>query len=79
MAVHVDVAPMIKHIYAAVDIDFKGSSDILGLRLALLAKQFIQVPQDWHILRAGVLQVIPVHQAGAAVNDGFLDRGTAAA
>ena len=75
MVVHVNVGTVIEHIQGAIDVDFQRRSDILCLRLRLFQKQPIQVAQDRHILRARVLQVIPVHKPRAAVNDGPLNRG----
>ena len=75
MVVHINVRPMVKHIQGTVDVDFQRRGDILRLRLGLFQKQPVQVSQDRHILRARVLQVIPVHQPCAAVNNGPLNRG----
>ena len=75
VVVHVNVRPMVEHIQGTIDVDFQRRGDILCLRLRLFQKQLIQVAQDRHILRAGGLQIIPVHKPCAAVNDGPLNRG----
>ena len=73
--IHLDIGTVVEYVQGAVHIDFQRRCDVLGLRLALLPQKPVQVPQDWHLLRARILQVVPVHQTGAAVNDGFLNRG----
>ena len=46
----------------------------MSLLLILLQQEVVKVLQDGHILRAGVVEVVPVHQPDAAVDHCFLHR-----
>ena len=70
--VNVHVGPVVEHVQTAGDIDFQRRGDEVGLLFLLFQQKLVQVLQDGHILRAGVLQVLPVHQPHTAVNDRFL-------
>ena len=72
--VNVHVGPVVEHIQTAGDIDFQRRGDEVGLLLLLFQQKVVEVLQNGHILRAGVLQVLPVDQPDTAVNDGFLHR-----
>src|SRR5699024_3485727 len=55
-------------------IDFQRRGDVLRLFLVLRPQQVVEVLQDGHILRAGVIEIVLIHQPHTAVNDGFLNR-----
>ena len=71
---HIDVGPMIEHIQRTRDVDFQRRGDVLGLLLVLSAQQVVQILQNRHILRPGVVEIILVDQPHTAVDDGFLHR-----
>ena len=75
MVIHLDIGTVVKHIQGTIDVDFQRRGDILRLRFALFAKEVVQIPQDWHVFRARVLQIVPVHKPCAAVNDRLFNRG----
>ena len=72
--VNVHVGPVVEHVQTAGDVDFQRRGDEVGLLFLLFQQKLVQVLQDGHILRAGVLQVLPVDQPHTAVNDRFLNR-----
>ena len=72
--VDVHIALMVKHIEGAGHIDFQRRGDVLRLFLVLRPQQVVEVLQDGHILRAGVIEIVLIHQPHTAVNDGFLNR-----
>ena len=71
---NVHVCPVIEHIQRAGDVDFQCRRHILRFLFLLTAQLLIKVLQHRHIFWLRVIQVIPVDQTHAAVDDGFLDR-----
>ena len=69
----VNIGFVVKQVEGARHIDFKGRCQPLCLGLALLAQKVIQVLEGRHGCVFRVVKQIPVHHAGAAVNDGTLD------
>ena len=72
--VNVDVGAVIEHIERTGDIDFKRGGDVLRLLFVLPPQLVIQVLQHRHILRRGIVEIVPIDQPHTAVNDGFLHR-----
>ncbi len=70
--VNVHIGSVVEHVEGAGDVDFQRRGNEVGLLFLLLQQKLVQVLQNGHILRAGVLQVLPVDQPHTAVNDGFL-------
>ena len=56
--VDVHIALMVKHIEGAGHIDFQRRGDVLRLFLVLRPQQVVEVLQDGHILRAGVIEIM---------------------
>ena len=65
---------MVEHVEGAGNVDFKGGGDVLRLLFLLTAQLVIQVLQNWHILRAGVVEVVPIDHTHTAVDDGLFHR-----
>ena len=57
--VDVHIALMVEHIEGAGHIDFQRRGDVLCLFLLLRPQQVVEVLQDGHILRAGVIEIGP--------------------
>ena len=72
--IDVYIASVVEHVEGAGDVDFQRRGDVLGFFFVLRPQQVIQVLQDGHILRAGVVEVGLIDQPHTAVNDGFLYR-----
>ena len=72
--VDVHVAAVVEHVEGAGDVDFQRRGDVLRLFLVLRPQQVVEVLQDGHILRAGVIEIVLIDQPHTAVNDGFLYR-----
>ena len=73
-AVHIHIGMVVEHIEGAGNIDFKCGGDVLRFLFILGAEGIIQVLQNRHILRFGVVEVVPVDDTHTAVNDGFFYR-----
>ena len=69
----VHIGFVVEQVEGARHIDFKGRCQPLCLGFALLAQKVIQVLKRRHGCVFRVVEQIPVHHAGAAVNDGALD------
>ena len=69
----VHIGFVVEQVKGARHIDFKGRCQPLCLGLALLAQKVIQVLKGRHGCVFRVVEQIPVHHAGTAVNDGALD------
>ena len=63
---------MIEHIQRAGDIDFQSGGNELRFFFLLPAQTVIQITEDGHILRLGVIEIILIHHPHTAVNNGFL-------
>ena len=72
--VDVHVGAVVEYVQAAGHIDFQGGSNEMGLLFVLRQQGVVQVLQDGGVLRAWVVQVLPVHQPDAAVDHCFLHR-----
>ena len=72
--IDVHIALVVEHIERAGHIDFQRRGDVLRLFLVLRPQQVVEVLQDGHILRAGVIEIGLIDQPHTAVNDGFLNR-----
>ena len=70
-AAYIHIGVMVKHIQRAGDIDFQSRCDVLRFLFVLFPEGIVQVLQNGHILRLGVVQVVPVDQAHTTVNDGL--------
>ena len=71
---NVDVGAVVEHVERAGNVDFKGCGDVLRLLFLLPPQLVIQVLQNRHILRLRVAEIIPVHHAHTAVDDGLFHR-----
>ena len=71
----VHIGAVIEHGKRTADIDFQSGSDVLGFLFLLHPKLVVQVLQNGHFLRDGIVQILPVHQPDTAVNDGLFHRG----
>ena len=71
---NVDVGAVIEHIEGAGNVDFQSRGDVLRLLFLLPPQLVIQVLQNRHILRHRVAEIIPVHHAHTAVDDGLFHR-----
>ena len=65
---------MIEHIEGAGNVDFQCRGNVLRLFFLLVSEKVIQILQNWHILRAGVIEVIVVNKPYTTVDDGLLHR-----
>ena len=65
---------MIEHIQRTGDIDFQRSGNELSFLFLLLAQTVIEITEDGHIFRLGIIEVVLIHHPHTAVNDGFLHR-----
>ena len=70
--VNVHIGAVVEYVQTAGNVDFQGGGDEVGLLFLLLQQKVVKVLQNGHVLRAGVLQVLPVDQPHTAVNDRFL-------
>ena len=70
--VDVHIGPVVEHVETAGDVDFQRGGDEVGLLLVLRSESVVEVLQDGHILRAGVVEIVLVHQPDTAVNDRLL-------
>ena len=66
---------MVEHIQRTGDVDFQCSGNVLRFLFILRTEGVIQVLQQRHILRLRVVEVIPVDDAHATVDDGLFHRG----
>ena len=66
---------MVEHIQRTGDVDFQSGGDVLRFLFILRTEGVIQVLQQRHILRFRVIEVVPVDDANAAVDDGLFHRG----
>ena len=69
----VHIGFVVEQVEGARHIDFKGRCQPLCLGFALLAQKVIQILKRRHGCVFRGVEQIPVHHAGAAVNDGTLD------
>ena len=65
---------MVEHVERAGNVDFQSRGDVLCLLFLLPPQLVIQVLQNRHILRLRVAEIIPVHHAHTAVDDGLFHR-----
>ena len=70
----VDVGAVVEHVERAGNVDFQSRGDVLRLLFLLPPQLVIQVLQNRHILRHRVAEIIPVHHAHTAVDDGLFHR-----
>ena len=70
----IHIGLVIEHIQRAGDIDFQRGGNELGFFFLLLAQTVIEITEDGHILRLGIIEVVLIHHPHTAVNDGFLHR-----
>ena len=68
------IGAVVKDVQTAGNIDFQRRGQTLGLWLRLFPQELVEVAQHGHLIRAGVLQIIPVNHVNAPVHDGFLHR-----
>ena len=71
---NVDVGAVVEHVEGAGNVDFQSRGDVLRLLFLLPPQLVIQVLQNRHILRHRVAEIIPVHHAHTAVDDGLFHR-----
>ena len=70
---NVHIGAVVKEIQTALDVDLQSSRHTVGL-LFLLGKQgVVEVLQNGHILRGGMLKIVLVNLVDTAVNDRFLN------
>ena len=70
---NINVCPMVKHIQAAVYIEFQCRRDTLRFLFRLLLDFIVEVAQNRHILWLRVCKVVAVHADNGAVNQGLFD------
>ena len=70
----VHIGLIVEDVEGAGHIDFKGRCQPLRLGLGLLAQKVVQVLERRKGRVVRVIEKVPVHHAGAAVNDGALHR-----
>ena len=63
---------MVKHIQRAIDIDFQRGGNELSFLFLLFSQAIIEITEDGHILRLGVIEIVLIHHPHTAVNNGFL-------
>ena len=73
IAVHIR-RQRLEHVEGAGNVDFQSRGDVLRLLFLLPPQLVIQVLQNRHILRHRVAEIIPVHHAHTAVDDGLFHR-----
>ena len=65
---------MIEDIQAAVNVDFKGSSNTLRFRLILSEKDVVEVFENRHLLRNGIGEEVLIDEPHASVNECLFHR-----
>ena len=68
------IGSVIKHLQRTFNIDFKGSCNMMRFLFFLLQKGIIQVLQNRHILRFGIIKISLINLMHTTVNDRLFDR-----
>ena len=63
------VGVVIENVQTALDVDFQRSRHMAGFRFVLCQQGVVQIFQQGHIFRDGVLEILAVNHMDAAVND----------
>ena len=63
------VGVVIENVQTALDVDFQRSRHMAGFRFVLRQQCIVEVFQQRHIFRDGVLEILAVDHMDAAVND----------
>ena len=71
---NINIGLVVKNIKGAGDVDFQRRCDILRFFFILLSQFLIEITEDGHVLRARVVEIVPIDQPHAAVDDGFFHR-----
>ena len=73
-AVNIYIGLVVKNIEGASDIDFQRRCDVLSFLLILFPQLLIEITEDGHVLRARVIEIVPIDQPHTAVDDGLFYR-----
>ena len=67
--VDVHVGVVVKNVQRTLDVDFQRSRHMTGFRFVLRQQRIVQIFQQGHIFRGGILKILAVDHMNTAVND----------
>ena len=72
--IDIHVGVVVKDVQTALDVDFQRSRHMAGFRFILRQQGVVQIFQQRHIFRDGILEIFAIDHMDAAVNDRFFHR-----
>ena len=67
--IDIHVGVVVKNVQTALDVDFQRSRHMAGFRFILRQQGVVQIFQQRHIFRGGILEILAIDHMDAAVND----------
>lgn len=67
--VDIHVGVVVENVQRTLDVDFQRSRHMTGFRFVLRQQRIVQIFQQRHIFRGGILKILAVDHMNTAVND----------
>ena len=72
--IDIHVGVVVENVQTALDVDFQRSRHMAGFRFILRQQGVVQIFQQRHIFRGGILEILAIDHMDAAVNDRLFHR-----